>query len=70
MATKVRVGGTSAIKVSSTSRAEAGGTLSALSDTSIASPVDGHLLVYNGTTGLWTSQSTLGANTDIDGGTF
>ena len=70
MATKVRVGGTSAIKVTSTSRAEAGGTLRALTDTSIVSPQDGYILVYNGATGLWVGQSTLGANTDIDGGTF
>jgi len=70
MATKVRVGGTNAIKVTSTSRAEAGGTLRALTDTSITSPVDGYILVYQGSTGLWVAQSTLGANTDIDGGTF
>ena len=70
MATKVRVGGTNVIKVTSTSRAEAGGTLSALTDTSIVSPSDGYLLVYQGSTGLWVAQSTLGENTDIDGGTF
>lgn len=68
MATKVRVAGVNAVKVASTSRAEAGGTIAALSDTSVSSPQNGHLLVYNGV--LWVSQSQLGDNTDIDGGTF
>ena len=65
-----RVGGVNGIKVVSTSRAQAGGTLRALSDTSVVNPADGYLLVYNASTDLWTSQSGLGDNTVIDGGTF
>jgi hypothetical protein len=65
-----RIGGVNGIKVISTSRAQAGGTLRALSDTSVVNPADGYLLVYNGTTQLWTAQSSLGDNTEIDGGSF
>ena len=70
MATKVRVGGVSAVRVASTSRAESGGTLAALSDTSISGPADGYLLVYNGASNVWVGQAELGTNTVIDGGTF
>lgn len=66
----VRFGGVNGIKVVSTSRAESGGTLRSLTDTSVVNPADGYLLVYNGATQLWTSQATLGANTDLDGGSF
>lgn len=66
----VRVGGVNGIKVVSTSRAQAGGTLRSLTDTSVSNLGDGYLLVYNESTGLWTSQSTLGTGTDVDGGSF
>ena len=66
----VRVGGVNGIKVVTTSRAQAGGTLAALSDTSVANLANGYILVYNSSTGLWTSQSNLNENFDVDGGSF
>jgi len=66
----VRFGGVNGIKVVSTSRAESGGTLKSLTDTSVVNPQTGHILVYNATTGFWVSQATLNAGTDLDGGSF
>jgi len=70
MATRVRVGGVNTVKVTSTSRAEAGGTLRSLTDTDVSSVSDGYVLVYNASLGLWVSQGSLGTGTDIDGGAF
>lgn len=66
----VRVGGINGIKVVTTSRAQAGGTLASLTDTQVANLADGYLLVYNANTGLWTSQSNLAEDFDVDGGQF
>jgi len=66
----VRFGGVNGIKVVSTSRAESGGTLKSLTDTSVINPQTGDILVYNATTGFWVSQATLNPGTDLDGGSF
>lgn len=67
---RITVGGVNAVKVTSTSRAAAGGTLRALSDTSVSNVADGNILVYDAITELWTAQANLGDDTVIDGGTF
>jgi hypothetical protein len=65
-----RVGGVNGIKVVSTSRAEAGGTLRSLTDTQVVNPQTDYVLVYNAASGLWVAQATLGTGTEVDGGTF
>lgn len=65
-----RSGGVNAIKVVSTSRAEAGGTLRSLTDTDVSNLGNEYLLVYKSATGAWTSQSQLPTTIEIDGGTF
>jgi len=70
MATRVRVGGVNAVKITSTSRAEAGGTLRSLTDTDVSNLGQDYLLVYNSALGVWISQAKLGDTTDIDGGAF
>lgn len=70
MAFKVPIPGGQGIKVVSTSRAEAGGTLAALSDTDVGDLDNGYILVYNEAETKWKSQSNLPEDLDIDGGAF
>ncbi|AOV60224.1 hypothetical protein S820908_076 [Synechococcus phage S-CAM9] len=66
----VRVAGVNGIKVVTTSRAQAGGSLASLTDTNVSNLANGYILVYDSVTALWTSQSTLPDNIDLDGGAF
>lgn len=65
-----RGGGVNAIKVVTTSRAESGGTLRSLTDTNVSNLANGYILVYNSASEAWVSQSSLGENFDVDGGSF
>ena len=67
---KVSVAGVQGVKIVSTSRAQSGGSLRSLSDTNLTSLGDDYLLVYDANDQVWKSQSNLGDNTVIDGGTF
>ena len=71
---KARVGAQPAIKVVSSLAGTKDLALSDLTDVNIGSPLNGMVLVYNGTTGKWdaTLELTPGVtqNLDVNGGSF
>ena len=71
---KARVGTQPAIKVVSSLAGTKDLALSDLTDVNIGSPLNGMVLVYNGTTGKWdaTLELTPGVtqNLDVNGGSF
>jgi hypothetical protein len=71
---KVRVGQQNAVKVVSSLAGAQGLALSELTDVNINNPLDGMVLVYNGSTKKWDATLTLTPgstqNLDINGGNF
>jgi hypothetical protein len=71
---KVRVGQQNAVKVVSSLASAQGLSLSELTDVNITNPLDGMVLVYNGSTKKWDATLTLTPGTtqnlDINGGNF
>ena len=71
---KVRVGQQNAVKVVSSLAGAQGLALSELTDVNINNPLDGMVLVYNGSTKKWDATLTLTPgstqNLDLNGGNF